>query len=301
MNINREDLFIINILNNIYNDNLRQIQSLQNSNNEIRRTISDLLYRNSRSTNYNRNRNNRTQYNNTSLNPYSNTIVTPASELNIFSQLLNTTSNLQNTFNNGMNNNQSLTNIFDTFFEPITIFPTQTEIENATRNVQFSDIVCPINTSCPILLEPFQDSEIVTVIRQCGHIFNRNELVRWFRTNCRCPVCRYDIREYRNNNSNNTNNSSNNNISNNNINDSSNNNLVSELDETQDGSTLLNNDETSDLESITRRIMTQFLTRNNLSNVLDSSRNETSTNSNSQPYREREYSMFFTFPYTRTP
>ena len=83
MNINREDLFIINILNNIYNDNLRQIQSLQNSNNEIRRTISDLLYRNSRSTSYNRNRN-RTHYTSSSLNPYS--ITTPASDLNFFNQ-----------------------------------------------------------------------------------------------------------------------------------------------------------------------------------------------------------------------
>ncbi len=37
---------------------------------------------------------------------------------------------------------------------------------------------------------------MVTVIRYCGHIFNSDEVNRWFRTNCRCPVCRYDIRNY---------------------------------------------------------------------------------------------------------
>jgi hypothetical protein len=34
------------------------------------------------------------------------------------------------------------------------------------------------------------------VIRFCGHIFNTEQLNTWFRSNCRCPVCRYDIRRY---------------------------------------------------------------------------------------------------------
>ena len=37
---------------------------------------------------------------------------------------------------------------------------------------------------------------MVTVIRHCGHIFNTNELNRWFTSHCNCPVCRYDIRDY---------------------------------------------------------------------------------------------------------
>jgi len=90
------------------------------------------------------------------------------------------------------------------FFEPVEIFPTQSQIENATRIVRYSDIVRPLNTSCPISLERFNDSDRVTIIRYCGHIFNGNELNNWFRSNCRCPVCRYDIRNY--NQSNNINN-----------------------------------------------------------------------------------------------
>ena len=54
----------------------------------------------------------------------------------------------------------------------------------------------PVNTSCPISLEPFNDSSRVTIIRHCRHIFNTDNLSNWFRTNCRCPVCRYDIRDY---------------------------------------------------------------------------------------------------------
>jgi hypothetical protein len=48
-------------------------------------------------------------------------------------------------------------------------------------------------------LEPFNDNDIVSVIRFCSHIFKREELTTWFRTNCRCPVCRYDIRSYNSN------------------------------------------------------------------------------------------------------
>jgi hypothetical protein len=80
------------------------------------------------------------------------------------------------------------------FFDPITIYPTATQIENAVRRVEYGSITSPINLSCPITLERFNNTNIVSVIRYCGHIFNSNALNTWFRTNCRCPVCRYDIR-----------------------------------------------------------------------------------------------------------
>ena len=82
------------------------------------------------------------------------------------------------------------------FFQPIEIYPTQTQIESATRHVRYNDIITPINTSCPISLESFNDNDMVTVIRHCGHIFKSDQLNTWFRSNCRCPVCRYDIRRY---------------------------------------------------------------------------------------------------------
>jgi len=86
--------------------------------------------------------------------------------------------------------------IFENFFDPVPVYPTQTQVEIATRRVRYCDIVTPLNTSCPISLEPFNDNDSVTVIRHCGHIFNTTEINNWFRSNCVCPVCRYDIRNY---------------------------------------------------------------------------------------------------------
>jgi hypothetical protein len=60
----------------------------------------------------------------------------------------------------------------------------------------YCNIVSPINRSCPISLENFNDTDMVSIIRYCGHIFHTEHLNRWFTSNCRCPVCRYDIRNY---------------------------------------------------------------------------------------------------------
>jgi Ring finger domain len=70
----------------------------------------------------------------------------------------------------------------------------QQEIEEYTITTTFSNIISPINTECPIRLEEFNDTDIVTQIRHCGHIFNEDELSNWFLTNNRCPVCRHNLR-----------------------------------------------------------------------------------------------------------
>jgi hypothetical protein len=102
-------------------------------------------------------------------------------------------------------NNQQQTHFFENllndFLQPIEVYPTQTQIETATRRVRYCDISRPLNTSCPIGMDEFNDNDTVMVIRHCGHIFNSEHLMNWFRTNCKCPVCRYDIREYNPNNS----------------------------------------------------------------------------------------------------
>jgi hypothetical protein len=97
-----------------------------------------------------------------------------------------------------MNNtsDELFTQIFNNFLQPVQIYPTQSQIETATRRVRYCDISRPINTSCPISMEDFNDNDMVTVIRHCGHTFHTENLMNWFRSNCRCPVCRYDIRDY---------------------------------------------------------------------------------------------------------
>jgi hypothetical protein len=58
----------------------------------------------------------------------------------------------------------------------------------------FSDIVTPLNTECPIRLEPFEPNSSVVQINRCGHIFYQTGLQHWFDTNSRCPVCRTELR-----------------------------------------------------------------------------------------------------------
>jgi hypothetical protein len=94
-------------------------------------------------------------------------------------------------------NNPDATNLWRSFYENITVAPTRNQIENSTRIVQFSEIRTPINSSCPITLERFDENSSVTQILHCGHIFTPTGIDSWFQSNVRCPVCRYDIRDYR--------------------------------------------------------------------------------------------------------
>jgi hypothetical protein len=89
-----------------------------------------------------------------------------------------------------------ITTLLENFLQPVDVHPTLSQIESATRRVQYSDISRPTNTACPISMEEFNDNDTVTVIRHCGHIFHTDSIMNWFRSNCRCPVCRFDIRDY---------------------------------------------------------------------------------------------------------
>lgn len=86
--------------------------------------------------------------------------------------------------------------LIQTLMEPVVIAPNQEQIRSATRRAKYRDISRPVNTTCPISLEPFADADDVVMIRHCGHIFKPTEFETWFRSNCRCPTCRYDIREH---------------------------------------------------------------------------------------------------------
>ena len=84
------------------------------------------------------------------------------------------------------------------FDENVIVRPTNEQVDAATINYDYSsdDIINNTNTNCPITLEEFQEREQVCKIRHCGHTFRRDAITNWFQANVRCPVCRYDIREY---------------------------------------------------------------------------------------------------------
>ena len=83
---------------------------------------------------------------------------------------------------------------------PVVVRPNSQQISNATETIIFSSI--PINERrydrCPISHETFTENTPVTRIRHCGHYFDPMSLTTLFRSSVRCPVCRYDIREYTN-------------------------------------------------------------------------------------------------------
>jgi hypothetical protein len=77
------------------------------------------------------------------------------------------------------------------------VAPTNDQINRATLNTVFSNIISPVNATCPISRDEFNDESEITMIRGCNHIFNRASLIRWFANNSTCPLCRHDIRNYR--------------------------------------------------------------------------------------------------------
>jgi hypothetical protein len=79
---------------------------------------------------------------------------------------------------------------------PVNIRPTLQQIENATEIIRFANIDNPINRRCPITQDEFDENHMVTQIIHCKHLFNTESLERWFTSNTRCPLCRYDIRNY---------------------------------------------------------------------------------------------------------
>jgi hypothetical protein len=239
MNISNEHLLLINILNNMYNDNNRQIQNLNNQNNQIISIITDILHvpsSNSRQNNNNNQNSNRRQNNREQGNRQNNRnnnfgsiflnnrqyIIDDIQRVD-YPPLNVSVSGIEgrlcgnyrdavaeedavraaarNAASRGAARDaaSNLADLYQRFFDPILIYPTASQIETATRRVLYRDIATPINSSCPISMDTFNDNETVTIIRHCGHIFNSDELTTWFQSNCRCPVCRYDIRNFNRN------------------------------------------------------------------------------------------------------
>ena len=219
--------FDINALIEMYHANIRSIEHLQYSNGEIRNAIIELInQRNSintrrniyndvrverqpTTTNYNYNHRRETNNRNTRNNSRDETTTDrypdnrnhrtssrPIQPHN--TPVLNPRTTNTNTYNTIIDHIFRNNNYSNTFLDPVVVRPTAQQIERATRNVRYRDILRPTNSSCPITLDAFSDEEQVTMIRRCGHIFSQSAFDSWFRSNCRCPVCRYDIRSENN-------------------------------------------------------------------------------------------------------
>jgi len=175
--LTENEIYLIDILNTMYTNNMNEINQLTQINQEIANNIFSISMRT-------RNRRNRSSV----LRP-----ATASSNRN----------NLPNNFvveyiynippaSTEVNDAPTIPN----FFNPVTVRPTVQEIERATQITRFGDIANPTNNSCPFSLETFNENDSVTMIRNCGHIFNTTSITNWFDISVRCPICRFDIRNH---------------------------------------------------------------------------------------------------------
>ena len=192
------DLILVSILNGMYNDNIAQITSLNASinnltsiNSQIRRLLVQTLSNSNRGTNRNHvNGWNEEPHRNNQYSSYGQTTYTYDAAGGGRRPSFTPENVRRYQFSIHRNDDQNAAR----FFDPVVVYPTQTQIDIATRRVRYRDIVTPGNTACPISMVDFSDSDIVTVIRHCGHVFATDQLNIWFATNCTCPVCRFDVR-----------------------------------------------------------------------------------------------------------
>jgi hypothetical protein len=197
------DLILVSILNGMYNDNVTQINNMNASinnlnavNSQIRQLLVQTLRNSNRRPVINPTRPSRGHDNNYANATYGRAAQSygTAGRGRRPSYTSENARRHQAYTPRDDQPNTIFSTTFSAFFDPVAVYPTQTQIDIATRRVRYRDVATPRNIACPISMVDFTDNDIVTVIRHCGHIFATDQLNIWFATHCTCPVCRFDIR-----------------------------------------------------------------------------------------------------------
>jgi Ring finger domain len=81
------------------------------------------------------------------------------------------------------------------WLDPVTVRPTNEQINAGSHTFMIADMSTEANERCAICQEDFISGAAVRRLNACRHLFHRNCIDRWFNSNVRCPVCRYDIRD----------------------------------------------------------------------------------------------------------
>ena len=79
-----------------------------------------------------------------------------------------------------------------TFTDPVPVYPTLEQIEQATtmRMATARDE----GSACSICQDNFASGQAIRKIVQCGHEYHRGCIDTWLQSNVQCPICRYDVR-----------------------------------------------------------------------------------------------------------
>lgn len=72
---------------------------------------------------------------------------------------------------------------------------TSEQINMATQTILYNSSVR--ETTCPVSWEDFTEGEAITQIKHCRHCFKTVSIMNCLRSDPRCPVCRYDLRTWR--------------------------------------------------------------------------------------------------------
>lgn len=78
----------------------------------------------------------------------------------------------------------------------VIVRPTNQEIQNAITRFTYEPSLTLLNRRCPITMEDFEEGDRLIQLIPCGHSFKDEPIINWFQEHVRCPVCRYDIRDY---------------------------------------------------------------------------------------------------------
>ena len=68
-----------------------------------------------------------------------------------------------------------------------------TLIKTSTHELYYGNIENPTNDTCAITHEKFSNCDEVTMIKECGHIFNSCAIKKWLLEHQTCPNCRHNI------------------------------------------------------------------------------------------------------------
>jgi hypothetical protein len=177
---------ILDVYLNMYNTTIRQIDQLYDYLNEIKHSIDTIV---------GISENNVSTQDGPSIRNNNNT-----NNMNSSSEPNSLNENM-NEYNNSFNSTNLLVDNINDIIHLLTSSPPSSliseTIRNSTRIIPYRDIENPINDRCPISHEIFSPEENVLQIIYCGHIFNQQEINTWFQRNIHCPVCRYNIGNYR--------------------------------------------------------------------------------------------------------
>jgi hypothetical protein len=193
LTLTNDERFLLDHYINIYNEQQKNIDLMYVELKETREIIDYITRVDER---IRRNTSSNINTSNTSTNTNTNTNTSTNTNTNT-----STNTNTTNTNRNTIMDNLRATGVYRwDYYIPIDdlvdviVSPTQEEIANNTIQLRYNEVINPLNSSCPITLERFENNTECTQIIGCGHLFNRDGLNSWLNANVRCPICRYDIR-----------------------------------------------------------------------------------------------------------